>query len=73
MIYPPKYVQQAIKRLLFHSKVVKNNTLIVDKWFKENDIDRNTNLLSLIESDKKEEKPTNGQLNIFDYLEKRNV
>ena len=68
-IKTPKYIQIAIKRILYHSKVYENNAKLVDEWIKNNNIDRKTPLMNFIEkSPKKKMSRIEGQLNIFDYL-----
>lgn len=65
----PKYIQIAIKRILYHSKVYENNIKLVDEWFRNNNIDRKTPLINFIEeSPRKKMSCIEGQMNIFDYL-----
>lgn len=64
----PKYIQLAIKRLLFHSKVVRNNSNIVNNWICKNNIDRSIPLVNFIQKPETKKGDIEGQLNIYDFL-----
>lgn len=64
----PKYIQLAIKRLLFHSKVVRNNSNIVNNWIYKNNIDRSIPLVNFIQKSETKKDDIEGQLNIYDFL-----
>lgn len=64
----PKYIQLAIKRLLFHSKVVRNNSNIVNNWIRKNNIDRSIPLVNFIQKSETKKDDVEGQLNIYDFL-----
>lgn len=67
----PKYIQLCIKRMLYHRKVVENNTRIVNSYFQVNNIKSNIPLISLIDKNIiKKEKVPKGQISIYDLLEK---
>lgn len=64
----PKYIQLSIKRMLFHRKVVENNTAIVNKWFEANNLNKNIYLKDLIEDNTQKEIVQRGQMSIFDFI-----
>lgn len=64
----PKYIQLCIRRMLYHRKVVENNTAKVNEWFNASNIDKNTSLVDLLTEETKEVVPK-GQMSIFDLLE----
>ncbi|MEI3530668.1 MAG: hypothetical protein V8Q75_06405 [Bacilli bacterium] len=66
----PKYIQLCITRMFYHQRVVKNNSLIVEQWLLNNQIDRNVPLKKFLENNavvKKAHTIAKGQLSIFDF------
>lgn len=64
----PKYIQLCIRRMLYHRKVVENNTAKVNEWFNANNIDKKISLIELLEEESREIVPKD-QISIFDLLE----
>lgn len=69
-IKAPKYIQISIKRMIYHRKIVENNTAIVNRWFEANNVKKSTCLMDLIEENKKEV-ALKGQMSIFGFIEEK--
>ena len=68
----PGYIQLGIRRMIYHSGVVKHNTALVNNWMIKNNINRSISLTDLLDDKKnkkiKAKKVPFCQLTIFDLL-----